>query len=38
LEKNMDQSERVIFGDFLRKETRGLFRDQNYCVLEILRQ
>ncbi len=38
LEKNMEQSERVIFGYFLKKETRELFRDQNYRVLEIRRQ
>jgi hypothetical protein len=35
LEKNMKQSERVIFGYFLEKETRELFREQNYRVLEI---
>jgi hypothetical protein len=35
LEKNMEQSERVIFDYFLRKETRELFRYQNYEVLEI---
>jgi hypothetical protein len=38
LEKNMEQSERVIFGYFLRKETRELFRYQNYWILEIHRQ
>jgi hypothetical protein len=38
LEKNMEQSERVIFGEFLRKETRELFRYQNYVVFEIRRQ
>ena len=38
LEKNMEQSERVIFGYFLRKETRELFRYQNYGVLEIHRK
>jgi hypothetical protein len=38
LEKNMEQSERVIFGSFLRKETRELFRDQNYWVFEIGRR
>jgi hypothetical protein len=38
LEKNMKQSERVIFGYFLEKEARELFRDQNYRVLEIRRQ
>ena len=38
LEKNMEQSERVIFGDFLREKTRELFRYQNYGVFEILRQ
>jgi len=35
LEKNMKQSERVIFGYFLEKETRELFREQNYRLLEI---
>jgi len=35
LEKNMEQTERVIFGEFLRKETRELFRYQNYGVFEI---
>ena len=35
LENNMKQSERVIFGYFLEKETRELFREQNYRVLEI---
>jgi hypothetical protein len=38
LEKNMQQSERVIFDYFLRKETRELFRYQNYGVFEIHRQ
>ena len=38
LEKNMEQGERVIFGEFLRKESRELFRYQNYGVFEILRQ
>jgi hypothetical protein len=36
LEKNMGQSERVIFDDFLRQGTRELFRFQNFGVLEIL--
>lgn len=35
LEKNMEQSERIILGDFLMKETRELFRYQNYGVFEI---
>jgi hypothetical protein len=35
LEKNMEQSERVIFSDFLREETREVFRYQNYGVFEI---
>jgi hypothetical protein len=38
LEKNMEQKERVIFGEFLRKETRELFRYQNYGVYEIHQQ
>lgn len=38
LEKNMEQSERIILGDFLTKETRELFRYQNYAVFEICRQ
>jgi hypothetical protein len=38
LEKNTEQSERVIFGEFLREETRELFRYQNYVVFEIRRQ
>jgi hypothetical protein len=38
LEKNMEQSEGVIFGEFLRKETRELFCYQNYGVFEIHRQ
>jgi hypothetical protein len=38
LEKNMEQSEQVIFGYLLRNETRELFHDQNYWVLEIRRQ
>jgi hypothetical protein len=36
LEKNMEQSERVILGPFLRNETRELFRYQNYGVFKIL--
>ncbi len=36
LEKNMQQSERVIFDYFLRKGTRELFRYQNYGVFKIL--
>jgi hypothetical protein len=36
LEKNMGQTERVIFDDFLREGTRELFRFQNLRVLEIL--
>jgi len=36
LEKNLEQSEQVIFGDFLRNDTRELFRYQNYVVFEIL--
>jgi hypothetical protein len=35
LEKNMKKSERLIFDHFLRKETRTLFRYQNYGVFEI---
>ena len=38
LEKNMEQSERIILGDFLTKETRELFRYQNYGVFEIPQQ
>ena len=38
LEKNMEPSERTIFGYFLRKETHELFRYQNYGVFEIRRQ
>jgi len=38
LEKNMEKSERAIFGYFLRNETHELFRYQNYRVFEILRQ
>jgi hypothetical protein len=38
LDKNMGQSERVIFGYFLRKETHKLFRYQNFGVFEIRRQ
>ncbi len=38
LEKTMEQSERVIFDYFLRKETLELFRDQNFWVFEIRRQ
>ena len=38
LEKNMEQGERVIFGEFLRKESRELFRYQNYGVFEIHQQ
>jgi hypothetical protein len=38
MKKNMEQSERVIFDYFLRKETRELFRYQNYRVFEIRRQ
>ena len=37
LEKNMEQSERIILGDFLEEETRELFRFQNYGVFEIYR-
>ena len=37
LEKNMEQSERIIFGNFLTKETRELFHYQNYGVFEIRR-
>jgi hypothetical protein len=36
LEKNMGQTERVIFDDFLREGTRELFRFQNQRVLEVL--
>ena len=36
LENNMEQSEQIIFGDFLRNDTRELFRYQNYMVFEIL--
>jgi len=36
LEKNMGQTERVIFDDFLREGTRELFQFQNQRVLEIL--
>jgi hypothetical protein len=35
-EKNMGQSERVIFSDFLREKTQELFRFQNYGVFKIL--
>jgi hypothetical protein len=38
LEKNMEQSERVIFGEFLKEEARELFRYQNYSVLEVCRE
>jgi hypothetical protein len=38
VDKNMGQSERVILGYFLRKETHELFRYQNYRVFEIHRQ
>jgi hypothetical protein len=37
LEKNMDQNEKVVFGDFLRKETRELFRHEDHRVIEICR-
>ena len=36
LEKNMEHTERVIFSDFLGKETHELYRSQNFGVLEIL--
>jgi hypothetical protein len=35
LEKNMEQSEQVIFGDFLKKKTRELFHHKDHRVLEI---
>jgi hypothetical protein len=35
LEKNMKESERVIFDQFLRKETLGLFHYKNYGVFQI---
>jgi hypothetical protein len=38
LENDMKQSERVVFGHFLKKETYELFRDQNYRVFEIRRR
>jgi hypothetical protein len=38
LEKNMDQGERVIFGEFLTKQSRELFRYQNYGVYQIQQQ
>ena len=38
LEKNMDQSERVIFSYFLSNKTRELFRHQDHRVIEISRQ
>ena len=38
LGKNMEQSEQVLFGDFLKEETRELFRYQNYGVFEIYRR
>jgi hypothetical protein len=38
LEKNMEQSEQVILSDFLKEETRELFRNQNYGVFEIYRR
>ena len=38
LEKNMEQGERVIFGEFLRKGSLELFRYQNYGVYEIHQQ
>jgi uncharacterized membrane protein YbaN (DUF454 family) len=37
LEKNTEQSERVIFGQFLKEEARELFRYQSYVVFQILR-
>jgi hypothetical protein len=36
LGKNMGQSEQVMLSDFLKEETRELFRNQNFGVLEIL--
>jgi len=38
LEKNMEQSEQVMLSDFLKEETRELFRYQNYGVYEIHQQ
>ena len=38
LEKNMEQSEQVMLSDFLKGETRELFRYQNYGVFEIYRR
>jgi hypothetical protein len=38
LEKNMEQSEQVMLSDFLKEETRELFRYQNYGVFEIYRR
>jgi hypothetical protein len=35
LEKNMEQGEQVMLSDFLKEETRELFRYQNYGVFEI---
>jgi hypothetical protein len=35
LEKNMEQDERITFHEFLTKESRQLFRYQNYGVFEI---
>jgi hypothetical protein len=38
LEKNMEQGEQVMLSDFLKEETRELFRYQNYGVFEICRR
>jgi hypothetical protein len=38
LENNIDQTERVIFNEFLNKETCELFRDQNFLVLGTRQQ
>jgi hypothetical protein len=35
LKRNMEQSERITFDEFLTKESRHLFRYQNYGVFEI---
>lgn len=36
LEKNLEQSEQIVFGNFLKNESLELFRYQNYVVFEIL--
>jgi len=34
----MEQSEQVMLSDFLKEETRELFRYKNYGVFEIYRR